>query len=137
MIPNPFKTGGKASEDRPQLVPEVFTMASGSPDNDKRDLINAMVVDWQVDLRMSKPPKPPKTCPFYSPTSQNIQIRTFFAHMKKHYNWQYTDNDFKGFKGSLNSVMSALYKERYELYVSTNLVFLTYFWNRFSCPLLY
>ena len=42
----------------------------------------------------------------------------FFANMKKHYGWKWSEGDFKGFKGSLAGAMMECYKARREGFVS-------------------
>ena len=56
--------------------------------------------------------------PFKQPSTQNVEIRAFFAHMAKQYGWVWKDKDFKGFEGALNEVLTKLYKERQEEFVS-------------------
>ena len=42
----------------------------------------------------------------------------FFANMKKHYGWNWSEGDFKGFKGSLAGAMMECYKARRKEFVS-------------------
>ena len=57
-------------------------------------------------------------CPFYQPSTQNVELRTFFAHMARTHNWQFNENDLKGFTGSLDAVIAELYDQRLKKYVS-------------------
>ena len=45
-----------------------------------------------------------------------MRICTFLGAMKKEHDWQYTDKDFKSFKGCLQGVMEELYDTRYDQY---------------------
>ena len=125
MVENPFFCPTQAGSLRPKEVPHAYVLVAGDKSQHKREMINAMVVDWQVDLRKTKLKKG-QTCPFYSPVTQNGIVRTFFAFMKDNHGWQYTDTDFRGFTGSLNSVLSVLYDERFQQFVSRIVVFLPF-----------
>ena len=76
--------------------------------------MNAMLCDWQVDLVMKKQPKAAgtKTCPYYSPSSKNKMLLTFYAHMKREYDWRYTKNNFKGWrKGCVDGLLAEIYDQ--------------------------
>ena len=102
--------------DSPATVPAAFVVGSGEKTHQKKYLVNQMICDWQVryqKVRISKK----KECPFYQPSAQNQHLRTFFGAMKKHYDWQWADSDFKGFRGCLHGVIEELYCQRRLQYV--------------------
>ena len=100
-------------------VHRIFVEMSGRPTNDKKALINQALVDWQVALRKKKEvADEEKECPFYQPSTQNLELRTFFGVMKDHYNFHYVLKDFNKFQGSLGGVLSKLYQARVQKYVS-------------------
>ena len=101
-------------------MPLAFVVGAGEITMVKRELVNAMLCDWQVDLKMKRPPKEggDKTCPYYSPGTQNKMLRTFYAHMKREHEWKFTEKDFKGWTGCVDGVLSEIYKQQLEKYVS-------------------
>ena len=84
----------------------------------KQELVNALLIDWQIDLKMEKKPKH-QECPYYQPDSQNVGLRTFLSHMKKTYGWVWEQKNFTKWDGCLNGVMTEVYEQRYKKYVST------------------
>jgi len=119
IVPNTNRRVG------PKLVPLAYLACAGNPTQDKQLLGNAMLADWQ--LRVKK--KNPKTdeCPWFQPTSQAVDIRTFMGDMKKTFNWQFGVEDLKNFKGALESVTSQEFQRRYNEWVSdTSLYFILY-----------
>ena len=94
-------------------------MACAGPfKHDKLELTNALLIDWQVDLKMEKKPSNEDDCPFYQPSSQNVGFRTFLAHMKKTHGWIWENKNFTKWDGCLNGVLKELYSQRYAKYVS-------------------
>ena len=77
-VPNPNYVPGNGTE----TVPRALVSVSGHVSQPKLMLANAMVVDWQVDLKKVMV-GPNDKFPYYQPSSQATELRTFFAHMKK------------------------------------------------------
>jgi len=109
MIENPNKGG--ATE-----VHRVFVVCAGYPTRNKVMVANAMVVDWQLSL-MKKKVKP-NECPWYQPSTQGTDLRTFFGHMAKYHDWQISDVDLKGFDGALDGVLKTEFQRREKEWVS-------------------
>ena len=86
LVPNPFHNATKAGSLRPKQVPKGYVIVAGQPSQTKREMINAMVVDWQINLKKKNIPEGQK-CPFYTISSQNILICTFFAYMRQNNSW--------------------------------------------------
>ena len=114
-VPNPYYDMGMGYTLK--KIPRIFTMLGGARTNAKRDLANQVLRDWQVAVRKKKKVDEKKVCPFYSPSTQNLELRTFMAKLKDQYSFQYVLKDFVGFEGSLGGVMAAVYKQRYEEWV--------------------
>ena len=78
LIPNTnWKiTGG------PKKKPRAFSVVSGKPSIAKIRLCNAMVVDWQINLK-KKNRSDEDQCPFYQPNAQNTELRVFFCVYEK------------------------------------------------------
>ena len=114
---NEHKSESRAGAERSKYVPLAFVAGSGTKTKVKIELVNTILRDWQVDLVMKRKPKPgeEKTCPYYSPSTQNKMLWTFYAHMNKEHDWDYTENDFKGWKGCVDRVLA---EQRFEKYVS-------------------
>ena len=55
-----------------------------------------------------------KVCPYYSPSTQNLELRTLLAKLKDQHNFRFVLRDFNNFEGSLRGVMAAVYRQRYE-----------------------
>ena len=121
-IPNPNKTYSRAGMGRKELVPKAFVIVSGQKTREKIELCNAMLCDWQVELKIVKKPKKGKTCPYYALETQNTNIRAFYSHMRKEYGWDFTEHNFKGWKGCLDGVLEEVYGQRLKEYVSTRLL---------------
>ena len=116
-VPNPNKCRSIAGSCRRDTVPKCFVMFGGDKNNvQKRELLNAMLCDWQLQLKMVKQPKKGKKCPYYQPATQLVMLRSFFGFMKKEHCWQWTDTDFMNFKGCLAGVLSSVFKERQAQY---------------------
>ena len=124
-VPNERRTATRAGQERSEEVPWAFVVVAGEITQEKLELTNAMLCDWQVDLTMKKKPKAggTKTCPYYSPSSQNKMLRTFYAHMKREYDWRYIKNNFKGWKGCVDGVLAEIYDQRLKQYVSESISF--------------
>ena len=97
-------------------VPTAFSTCAGTPNQVKILLANAMIVDWQLNLRKKKFDE--HECPFYQPSTQSVGVRTFFGHMKKYYDWQINENDLKNFPGSLDAVLKKEFQRREKEWVS-------------------
>lgn len=111
-VDNPFRVGRTGSE----KIPLAYLVGSGEKHPKKKHLVNGMLVDWQINLKRKKPAK--NGCPYFMPSTQNTEIRTFFAHMRKTYMWQFGETDFKGFEGSLHGVINSVYAQRLAKWVS-------------------
>ena len=98
-------------------VPLAFVIVAGDITPTKLHLCNSMVVDFQLNLKMKRKPKH-KTCPYYTPSSQNMLFCSFLSHMRKNHDWRYTDDSFSGFEGALSGVIESVYASREEKYVS-------------------
>ena len=118
-VDNPFYVEGITPDDE-KTVHRVFVLLNGKPDLKMKRLCNAMLVDWQGNLKLKKIKKD-KTCPYYSPKTQNTELRIFMAYMKSVYDWQYETKDFFGYNGALVQVLAATYAQRQKEYVSYNL----------------
>ena len=119
-VPNPNRTCSRVGSERSDYVPLAYVAGSGPITQVKLELVNAMLCDWQVDLVMKKKPKEgsDRSCPYYSPSTQNQMLRTFYAHMAKHHGWKYTESNFKGWKGCVDGVLGEIYAQRLKVYVS-------------------
>ena len=119
LVKNPFKRGG------PTKIPVLFTLPSGilpETDPDTVDLVNRVMVDWVRVHRKIRPLKQGSSNPFYSPSSQMTSLRQLFAFLSTTCGWVIGLDDLKGFDGCLNSVLSNLFDERQDLYVSFSCV---------------
>ena len=77
-----------------ETVPLLIVACAGVYDQAKLELTNALLIDWQIDLKMEKTPKGEDACPFYQPSSQNVGFCTFLVHMKKTHGWIWVHKDF-------------------------------------------
>jgi len=112
-VKNPQFVVGNGSPE----VPFAFPSVAGIPTRKKLHLANAMICDWQLNLRKKGVVKDGE-CPYYQPSTQNVELRTFFGHMSKHHDWQFSDNELKGFEGSLYGCIQEMYAQRLEEFVS-------------------
>ena len=78
-----------------------------------------MLCDWMIGLEKTRAPKGNKKCKYYAPGSQNVTLRTFFAHMKKEHEWEWQLGDFKNWPGCLDKMLKVVYNQRLNEYVST------------------
>ena len=111
-VENPNYRDTRASRFRMQKVPVAIVAVAGDKNHEKRDLVNAMLVDWQIDLKMVGRPKGGKQCDYYAPSTQNTNLSTFLGHTTKNYAWQWKRKDFDNFPGCLNSVLVETYGQR-------------------------
>ena len=102
--------------DMEQEIAACVALCAGKKTLKKKYLLNSMLVDWLI--RFKKLNAHNVKVPYYQPSCQNQYIRTFFANMKKHYGWNWSEGDFKGFKGSLAGAMMECYKARRKEFVS-------------------
>jgi len=109
LVPNPNRLGERE-------VPFCFVAVSGQVSPNKIYLANAMVVDWQ--LRLKKVKVKEGECPWYQPSTQAVNLRTFFAHMSKCHNWQFSEVNLKDFTGALDGVLKAEFARRFLEWVS-------------------
>lgn len=114
MVDNPFPSLG--SEEKVDQIPRILIAISGEKDVRKQELANRVFCCWQVRLKKVK--YGPKDCPFYQPSCQNAELRTFIGRLKSRYNFQFVLGDFNHFPGSLGSVLKALYAKRLDEWVS-------------------
>jgi hypothetical protein len=118
-VPNPFYTG--LTNDQAKMVPRAFTAVAGEKTPIKLQLANAMLVDWQLnDKKVNSGSKDFSGCPYYQPSTNNGRIRSFFGFMSKYHDWKYTTGCFVNFEGCLSGVISTLYEQRRNEYVSKN-----------------
>ena len=115
MVDNPNYVAGVEME---KEIPAAFVVCGGRKTLKKKYLTNSMLKDWLI--RMKKINADRVKVPFYKPSAQNQMIRTFFGSMSKNYGWNWSETNFKGFKGSLAGAMQEVYKERRKIYVSKN-----------------
>jgi len=111
IVPNSNRRVG------PKEVPLAYLACAGTPTQDKQLLGNAMLVDWQLRVKKQNL-RAAEECPWFQPTSQGVDVRTFMGDMKKTFNWQFGGEDLKNFKGSLEAVTSKEFQRRYEEWVS-------------------
>ena len=118
-VENPFfRATRKHRTCKKEMVPLLVTACAGEREKEKLELTNALIVDWFIQMKKVRLPKNGKECPWYAPSSQNMQLRTFLSHMNKTYGWPWKQSDFTGWDGCLNGVMKELYNQRYEKWVS-------------------
>ena len=113
-VENPNYRAGRGSRYRLEKIPLAVVAVAGDKSIEKRDLVNAMLVDWQIDLKMVHKPKGDKKCEYYAPLTQNTNLLTFLGYMTKNYDWRWQRKDFEGFTGCLGSVLIELYGKRLE-----------------------
>ena len=99
-----------AGTDMEKEIAACIALCSGRKTLKKKYLLNSMLVDWLI--RFKKLNAHNVKVPYYQPACQNQYILTFFANMKKHYGWKWSEGDYKGFKGSLVCAMIEYYKAR-------------------------
>jgi len=119
-VENPNRLGGLSE------VPFCFVVCSGAITQVKILLMNAMLVDWQLNLkkkRVSPGNIDTNTCPYYQPSTQATELRTFFGNMTKYYDWQVGQSHFKNFDGALSGVLAAEFTRREGLWVSATKIF--------------
>lgn len=97
-------------------MPYVFKACAGPPTKAKIQLVNALLVDWQLPLKKKVMQKGTE-CPYYAPSTQAIEFRTFMGRMRTQYGWQVTENDLRGFEGAFHGVMEAEFARRREKYI--------------------
>lgn len=119
-------------------VERLFIFLGGPKKVSNTKLLNKMLIDWQRISKMKKPD--PKTkSPFHRPVSNNQRIRTFFASVKKQFNWEYALTDFEGFDGCFGNWMAAEYERRAKAFVSLCKKFMSkqlpwaYFFSAWIC----
>ena len=105
-VPNP-QFNLSMSDDLKQ-IPKCFVVLAGTATFAKRKLVNAMVVDQQLNLKKVKTKV--GECPYCQCEVQNTEFRSFISHMAKNYGWTYLPSDFANFEGSLNAFMKTIYK---------------------------
>ena len=109
-----------------QYVPLILVEMGGAPTPEKQALANKALVEWMVSVKKKNADKldDTKVCPFYQPSTQNLQLRTFMSVLKDNYNFNYTLSDFKKIDGSLAGALAKFYAQRAEKYVSFFLIFI-------------
>ena len=60
---------------QPKLIPRAFLVLAGSKTIAKVRLCNELLVNWQINIKKKAKVKEGK-CPFYSPSTQNVELRT-------------------------------------------------------------
>ena len=99
-----------------RTIPALFAILSGTVTRNKVELANRALVDWQVRVRKKVVGK--KGCPWFQPSSQATDYKTFLGKMYKEYDWELSQSDFKGFEGSVNAVTEKMFNDRREEWVS-------------------
>ena len=112
-VPNPFKKTGRAES---KTAPLLFLEIGGDLNQTKISLANRAICDWQIRLKKKKPKE--GECPFYQPSTQSMELRSFFGHMSRQYHWQITEKSLTGFDGALFHVMAEVYSQREKTWVS-------------------
>ncbi len=97
-------------------VPAIVPLLAGEIDDTKLMIANRALVDWQLSLKLVKPNA--QGCPWYAPTTQATDYRTFFARMHKEYGWSFNEAHFKGFDGCVDAVMAEAFQQREQEWVS-------------------
>ena len=97
-------------------VPFCFVACSGITSQQKILLGNGMLVDWQLNLTKKKFKE--GECPWYQPSTQGTNLRTFFGHMSKCYDWKFSEKDLKNFEGCLDGVLKIEFDRREKEWVS-------------------
>lgn len=115
LVPNPIHIVGGADVYQ-QWIPRILTLVSGVPTPEKKDLMNRALKDWQMNLKKVKYKE--GECPYYAPSVQNMQLRSFFSKLRDMYDFRFTLSDFKKFRGSLGGAMKELYEARRKKWVS-------------------
>ena len=118
LIPNPHWTPRMSPDAK--VVPRCFVLFGGDITHQKLSLCNDMLIDWQMNYKKQRFKE--GECPWYSVDVQNMEVRTFLAHMAKTYTWRYATKHFSNFEGSLNAVMSNLYQQRFQEWASAFLI---------------
>ena len=98
-------------------VAKLFKAFSGKLTRVEMQLFNMMLVDWQLNLKKERF----KTgeCPWYQPSSQRKDYFTFWGFLKRQYDFEVNEKDFRNFDGSVWNVMSAEIEKREKVWVST------------------
>ena len=122
-VVKPFKGRNKA-----EYIPHLFVLCSGPMDHKKRDLANRTVRDWQLRLKKKKLKKG-KCPPWYAPSSQNVERRTFLSRMTCDCEWQWNQHNLSSFDGCLDSAITSAYAAREKEWASfnSNHYFILYF----------
>ena len=97
LIPNPHWTPRMSPDAK--VVPRCFVLFGGDITHQKLSLCNDMLIDWQMNYKKQRFKE--GECPWYSVDVQNMEVRTFLAHMAKTCTWRYTTKHFSNFEGSL------------------------------------
>ena len=110
-----------------EKAPMILIAIGGEKDNDKLQLANLSLIDWQAATRKKVNPQGKKRekddpCPWYQPSTQNVHLRTFFGTVQRVFGWQFQQSDFN-FSAGLNGFIKDLYACRERTYgkVSSNL----------------
>ena len=123
----------QSSRLKPVLVPAIFAALSGLVNQRKIQVANKAIVDWQLRLKKARVGK--QKCPFYQPSTQCVEYRSFLGRMKKHHDWGFNEGHFSGFPGSVKSVLDDIFQKREKVWVSFGFYFITYLYcqcNAFS-----
>ena len=85
-----------------QVCPALIQILAGDFDGTMVMIANRALVHWQLGLKMVKPG--PGGCPWYAPTTQSVDYRTFFGRMRKDYGWKLNEGHFKGCQGFITHI---------------------------------
>ena len=114
-----------------EQAPRILIAIGGQKDNDKLQLANLSLIDWQAVTMKKKQQKSIKSdkddddanapdngddpCPWYQPSTQNVHLRTFFGTVQRIFGWQFQQSDFN-FNAGLNGFIKDLYAAREKEY---------------------
>ena len=108
LVDNPSLVGERK-------VPRCFIALSGPRTQNKKLVMNKLLVDWQIETKLKK--VEPDECPFYKPSTQAMNLRSFMSYMKSTYDWQIQLGDLKGFNGAVVGVIKELFAIRHKEWV--------------------
>ena len=107
---------GEGTAKDPKLPRVLKAFRGRDLTEDKIQIFNLMLVDWQISLKKEKVKD--GECPWYQPSTQRKDYFTFWGMMNRTYKVKATVNDFQRFDGSVWKVMGAEIKKREKEWVS-------------------
>ena len=97
-------------------MPRVFKDFAGRLNKSQKELLNMMLVDWQLPLKKKRFKE--GECPWYQPNAQRTDYFTFWGRMKNKYGWIAKESDFRDFDGAVYAVMESEFQKREGEWVS-------------------